>query len=57
MLGFSDNDEVPAAASAVPDNAYEKLRACGVPELRREEIQNVKSDQEEVMISSAAAAA
>ncbi len=62
-LGFSDADEVPChkstklggdGAAAVPDNAYEKLRACGVPELRREEVQNVKSDQEEVIISSAA---
>ncbi len=52
-LGFSNVDELcPKSTkqdgSVAPYNAYEKLRAYGVPELRREEVQNVKSDQEEV---------
>ncbi len=33
---------------AAPCDAYDKLRACGVPELRREEVQNVQHDEEEV---------
>ncbi len=52
-LGFSNVDELcPKSTkqgdSLAPYDAYEKLRAYGVSELRREEVQNVKSDQEEV---------
>ncbi len=58
-LGFSDtvtevyptSTEFGGSSNAItPYDAYERLRACGIPELRREEVESVNRNKEEVLI-------